>query len=190
MAMKKEKKRQREEAIKAEISRREEDRRNRSPLTREEMLDLLGFVGEKIMTQGHEKDFSHTSQWLQDNGFDEQTALSFFRNEKITDDWSLCLNGDPYALFGPSEERLAWMPIECSQLEALLEWLDKEMPVAGCNHDLRLTSKWLQANDCPLHPTLMALMVKGGGCDCEVVMNIEPESIYCNYRDSDRRFLY
>ena len=135
--MKKEKKRRRKESIQMEIARREEGRRNRSPLTREEMLDLLGFVGERIMTQGHEKDFSYTSQWLQDNGFDKQTALAFFCDEKITDDWSLCYEGDPYALFGPSEDRLAWMPIECSQLEALLECLNNSLLVSR----LRITDQ-------------------------------------------------
>ncbi len=49
---KKDKKRKREAAIKAEIARRKNDRRERSPLSRDDMLNLLNFVGEKVMTEG------------------------------------------------------------------------------------------------------------------------------------------
>ncbi len=175
---KKNKKRQREAAIKAEIARREKDRRDRSPLSRDDMLNLLGFVGEKVMTEGHTHDFTFTREWLKSNGFDEQATLRFFNEENIKDDWSLCTERDPFTLFGPSEDRLSWMPIDCSQLESLIEWLDTELPIKGCNHDLSLTSKWLKTNNCPVHPTLMALLAHGGGCDCEVVLNVEPEGIY------------
>jgi hypothetical protein len=114
---KKDKKRQREAAIKAEIARREKDRRDRSPLTRDEMLKLLDYVGEKVMIEGHNHDFSYTCEWLQSNGFEMQQALKFFSDENIQD-------------------------------------------------------------DCPVHPTLMALLARGGGCDCEVLLNVEPETIY------------
>ena len=175
---KKDSKRQREAAIKAEIARREKDRRDRSPLSRDDMLNLLDFVGEKVMVEGHTHDFTYTCEWLQSSGFDEQGALRFFRGENIKDDWSLCVEGDPFALFGPSEDRLSWMPIDRSQLETLIEFLDKELPIKGCNHDLTLTSEWLETNNNPVHPTLMALLAHGGGCDCEVVLNVVPEAIY------------
>jgi hypothetical protein len=175
---KKDKKRKREAAIKAEIARREKDRRDRSPLSRDDMLNLLAFVGEKVMVEGHSHDFSNTLRWLNSNGIDEEQALKFFGDEKIQDDWSLCTEGDPYSLFGPSETRLSWMPIDQFQLESLIQWLDDEIAKNGCDHDLTLTKQWLQANNCPVHPTLMALLAHGGGCDCEVVLNVEPEGIY------------
>ncbi len=115
---------------------------------------------------------------LKRNGFDENSALKFLSDENIIDDWSLCTEGDSYSLFGPSEDRLSWMPLESSQLESLIDWLDEEVPIKGCNHDLSLTTEWLKANNCPVHPTLMALLAHGGGCDCEVVMNVEAEGIY------------
>ncbi len=175
---KNDKKRKREAAIKAEIARREKDRRERSPISRGDMLNLLSFVGERVMTEGHTNDFTFTIDWLKRNGFDEQAVLKFFSDENLIDDWSLCTEGDPYSLFGPSEDRLSWMPIESFQLESLIEWLDEKVPIKGCNHDLSLTTKWLKTNNCPVHPTLMALLAHGGGCDCEVVLNVEPEGIY------------
>jgi len=172
------KKQRREAAIKAEIARREKDRRDRSPISRDDMLNLIGFVGEKVMVEGHSHDFTFTREWLRKNRFNEEEALKFFEGENITDDWSLCTEGDPYSLFGPSDTRLSWMPIDQPQLEKLIGWLDDEVPKKGCNHDHTLTEQWLQANNCPVHPTLMALLAHGGGCDCEVVLNIEPEGIY------------
>jgi len=129
------------------------------------------------MVEGHTHDFSFTCEWLQSNGFDEQQALKFFSDENIQDDWSLCVEGDPFALFGPSANRLSWMPISRPQLESLIEWLDTELSNEGCNHDMSLSSSWLERNNCPVHPTLMALLAHGGGCDCEVVLNVEPETI-------------
>ncbi len=175
---KKDKKRKREAAIKAEIARREKDRRERSPLSTNEMLKLLDFVGEKVMVEGNSHDFCYTLKWLSKNGFNEEETLRFFAEEKIHDDWSLCTEGDPYSLFGPSETRLSWMPIDKTQLESLIEWLDDEVRKNGCKNDLSLTKQWLQANSCQVHPTLMALLAHGGGCDCEVVLNVEPEGIY------------
>ncbi len=175
---KKAKKQKREAAIKAEIAKREKDRRDRSPLNRDDLLNLLGFVGEKVMIEGHSHDFKFTLEWLNSNGFNEEETLKFFADEKIIDDWSLCTEGDPYSLFGPSNTRLSWMPIDKAQLESLIEWLDGEVYEKGCNHELTLTKQWLQTNSCPVHPTLMALLAQGGGCDCEVVLNVEPEGIY------------
>ncbi len=80
---KKDKKRKREAAIKTEIARREKDRRDRSPLSRDDMLNLLDFVGEKMMVEGHSHDFLYTLQWLNTNGFDEEGTLKFFADEKI-----------------------------------------------------------------------------------------------------------
>jgi len=175
---KKEKKRQREAAMRAEIARREQARRDRSPLSRDDMLKLIGFVGEKVMVDGHTHDFTHTLLWLRENHCNQEDTIEFLKSEKLVDDWSLCVDGDPYALFGASQDRLSWMPLDRPHLEALLDWLDAEVPKRGCQHKMTLTTEWLEANDCPLHPTLIALLAHGGGCDCEVVLNVEPETIY------------
>lgn len=175
---KKDRKRLRQEAIRAEIARREQNRRDRSPLTRNEMLKLLDFVGEKVMVEGHTHDFSYTYEWLRKNNFNEERVISFFNDENIQDDWSLCIGGDPFTLLGPSKDRLSWMPIDRVDLESLIDWLDREVPSRGCNHDLVLTVEWLKKHNCPIHSTLMALLAHGGGCDCEVVLNVDPEKIY------------
>lgn len=171
-------KRQRVELMRAEIARREQARKERAPFSQEDMLKLIGFVGEKVMVDGHTHDFTYTLQWLRDNNCDQEKVIQFLNSEKIVDDWSLCIDGDPFALFGPSQDRLSWMPIDRPHLEALLDWLDVEVPKRGCNHDMTLTTEWLKVHDCPMHPTIMALLAHGGGCDCEVVLNVEPETIY------------
>jgi len=175
---KNDRKRQHQELMRAEIARREQARKERAPFSREEMLKLVEFVGEKVIVEGHGNDFTYTLQWLRENNCDRERAIEFLNGEKIVDDWSLCIKGDPFALFGPSQERLSWMPIDRFDLKVLLDWLDEEVPKRGCKHDMTLTTEWLKAHDCPVHPTIMALLAHGGGCDCEVVLNVEPESIY------------
>ena len=94
---KKDRKRKSEEAIKAEIARQENIRRDRSPLTREDMLKLLSFVGEKVMVDGHTHDFTYTCVWLRKNDFNEKRAIRFFNDESLQDDWSLFVEGDQFA---------------------------------------------------------------------------------------------
>ena len=175
---KKDRKRQRRAAEQAEINRRQEDCKKSSPFTRDELLDLIFFVSEKYMRDGRTSDFTYTKLWLDSNGFDEELSISFLNDIKINDDWSLCMEGDPYALFGTSADRLSWMPIESAQLEALTDYLDAGVQNVGCKHNLALTKGWLEKHRHPVYPTLMALMAHGGFCDCEVVMNVEPEYIY------------
>jgi hypothetical protein len=175
---KKEKKRMRQKAIRAEIARREADRAARSPFGREEMLELVSYVGGRIMSEGHHFDFSYTKEWLKRREIQEEAAIRFLNEEKISDDWSLCVSGDPYKLFGSTENRLAWMPLEREDLEDLLDWLDEQIEAKGCNHDLSLTAQWLNEKGFDVPSIQMALLAQGGGCDCEVVMNLEPETIY------------
>ncbi len=175
---KKDRKRQREEAIHAEIARRVQAHKDQSPLSRDDMLELIGFVGEKVMIEGHSHDFTHTNKWLQKNNFDQKKAFEFFNCVKIVDDWSLCIEGDPFVLLGVSSDRLSWMPIDRPHLESLIDWLGTEIPKRGCKHDMALTTEWLGKHDCPIHPTLMALLAHGGGCDCEVIFNVESKVIY------------
>ena len=175
---KNDKKRQREALMRTEIARREHARKERAPFSREDMLKLVEFVGEKIMVEGHRDDFKYTLLWLQENNCELEKAIEFLKGERIVDDWSLCIKGDPYALFGASQERLSWMPIDRPHLEDLLDWLEVEVPKRGCKHDMTLTIEWLNAHICPTHPTIMALLTHGGGCDCEVVLNVDPETIY------------
>jgi hypothetical protein len=175
---KRDKKRQREEAIKAEILRREQQRAERSPIDRDQMLFLIEYVGKNVMEKGHEHNFEFTKQWASSNSINIDSLITFLENERIKDDWDLVVSADPYEYFGATSERLSWMPLEKNDLEALLDWLDVTLPERGCKHDYTLTKEWLSSKDVDISTTLMALMSKGGGCDCEVVYNVEPENIY------------
>jgi hypothetical protein len=175
---KKDKKRQREEAIKAEILKRERQRAERSPIDRDQMLSLIEYVGKNIMGKGHEHNFEFTEKWTSSNSINFASLVIFLESERIKDDWDLVVSADPYDFFGTTSERLSWMPLEKNDLAALLDWLDAILPERGCKHDYTLTKEWLSSKDVDIPTTLMAFMSKGGGCDCEVVYNVEPENIY------------
>ena len=175
---KKDKKRQREEAIKAEILKRERQRAESSPIDRDQMLSFIEHVGKSIVEKGHEHNFDFTEQWASSNSVNIASLITFLENEGVKDDWDLVVSADPYDYFGATSERLSWMPLEKRDLEALLDWLDVTLLERGCKHDYALTKEWLSSKDVDIPTTLMALMSKGGGCDCEVVYNVEPENIY------------
>lgn len=99
-------------------------------------------------------------------------------SERINDDWDLAVSCDSFDMFGTSKERLSWMPLGQEELEELLDWLDEALHETGCNHDYTLAKDWLSKRSVDTGATLMALMAKGGGCDCEIVLNVEPENIY------------
>lgn len=101
-------------------------------------------------------------------------------SEGLSDDWDLAVSGDPYDLFGASDSRLSWMPLDEDELETMLDWMDEQLQLKGCNHDYTLTKEWLSDKSVDSSTTLMALMAKGGGCDCdcEIVLNVEPENVY------------
>jgi hypothetical protein len=72
------------------------------------------------------------------------------------------------------------MPIPREALEALIDDVDKRVRAAGCDHSRRFTREWLAQRGYPVYPSEFALIALGGGCDCEVVMNVEPENIYAS----------
>ncbi len=92
-------------AIKAEVARRETDRALRSPIDRQQMLSLVSSVGAVIAENGHKNDFKLTDSWLEKNNVDVEKAHEFFASVNIFGDWSLLTEGDPYQLFGASENR-------------------------------------------------------------------------------------
>jgi len=175
---KKNRKRQREEAIKAEISKREKQRAEKSPINREQMLSLVEYVGKNIIEKGHEHNFKYTDEWASKYSVEVVSLRAFLEGERIKDDWDLAVSADPYHFFGATKDRLSWMPLDKQELESLLDWLDKILPERGCKHDYSLTKEWLVNSTVNIPTTLMALMAKGGGCDCEVVYNVEIENIY------------
>lgn len=171
-------KQRRKQRVQDEAGRREQARLSLSPLNRLQLLECYEFVGRNIVLLGHDSSFRYTRQWLDEHSLAPQACLSFFSGQGISDDWSLLIKGDPYKLFGASEQRLAFMPIELKQLQQLIDWQECELAENPCEHDTRLTEQWLAKQGLDVAATLAALLAQGGGCDCEIAFNVDPADIY------------
>ena len=66
----------------------------------------------------------------------------------------------------------ARMPISKANLAELFDYLDSSL-AAGCDHSLRFTLAFLQAQQLPSVVIIPWLGEYGGFCDCEVLANVE-----------------
>jgi hypothetical protein len=66
------------------------------------------------------------------------------------------------------------MLLEPGELRALLEHLDEALADEGCDHTLRLTARWAAQNNVDAEALATSLAEFGGGCDCEVLANVDP----------------
>jgi hypothetical protein len=66
------------------------------------------------------------------------------------------------------------MLLEPEQLRALLEYLDEALTEESCDHTLRLTARWAAEKDIDADALATSLAEFGGGCDCEVLANVDP----------------
>lgn len=66
----------------------------------------------------------------------------------------------------------AGLPLPKPQLRALFDYLDQALG-QGCDQTLRLTREFLRERGLPEEPTTSWLVAQGGGCDCEVLANVE-----------------
>jgi hypothetical protein len=71
-------------------------------------------------------------------------------------------------------EAIAAMPISQGHLAQLFDYLDGAL-AAGCDHSLKLTRQFLQANSLPEDSVISWLGEYGGYCDCEVLANVEEQ---------------
>jgi Protein of unknown function (DUF2695) len=170
-------KKRRKAAAQAEIERRWRACEADSPLPRGECETLLASVALAILQKGHDSSFRHTESWLAAHAGAHSEMVVFLKAHGIQDDYSFVIAGGPYSLFGPTQERLVWMPVDRPQLDGLISYVDAQVRREGCNHTLRFSRQWIHSLRLP-DVTEMALLALGGGCDCEVVMNVEPEAIY------------
>ena len=150
----------------------------RSPITRDEMLSLVMFVSNSIYQRGQQDGLAFTAEWAANNNTDISQLKSFLESEHLYDDWTLIKDGDPYKLFGASGKRLAWMPLEREDLAEMITWLDQAVTTQGCAHDFTFAKKWLSHTSLHAPTTLMALIVKGGECDCKIAENVKLDEIY------------
>ena len=64
------------------------------------------------------------------------------------------------------------MPLSKPDLKALFDWLDETADV-GCDGTLRRTQEFLRGRGQPDGDITDWLTDNGGGCDCEVLANVE-----------------
>jgi hypothetical protein len=72
----------------------------------------------------------------------------------------------------------ALMSLDRSQLEALLDHVDAAVEAGGCDHSRRATDAWAGANNVDLQRLHFGLDEYGGYCDCEVLMNVDPDQVF------------
>lgn len=71
------------------------------------------------------------------------------------------------------EAFLSSLPMSAELFRELFDYLDAELSVQGCQDDLQLTRAFLLDQDCNTEAVLKWLAENGGGCDCEILANIE-----------------
>ena len=171
-------KRLRRKAAAQEMTRRYRIAEKQSPITRDQFDVLHDYLAEQLIAHGHDGTFAITLQWLLDHQYPIDETITFLESQSLHDDFELAITGDPHKLFGPTNERLARMPMPRHALESLLNWLEEQVPVQGCDQSTRLTKTWLQDHGYPVAIAEMALLAQGGGCDCEILLNVDPKQIY------------
>ena len=72
----------------------------------------------------------------------------------------------------------ALMPLDQAQLESLLDHVDTAVAAQGCDHSRKATDAWATQYGVDLDRLYEGLEEYGGFCDCEVVMNVDPDAIF------------
>jgi hypothetical protein len=76
-------------------------------------------------------------------------------------------------------EAVEWeehMVLQPGQLKDLLEFLDEQLGVEACDHSLRFTMRWAEAAGVDQDALEESVHHFGGGCDCEVLANVDPQT--------------
>lgn len=74
--------------------------------------------------------------------------------------------------------RTALITIDRDQLDELLDEVDAKVIAEGCDHTSRFAEAWAERNDIDWLELADGLEEFGGFCDCEIVMNVDPEEIF------------
>lgn len=74
------------------------------------------------------------------------------------------------------ERASSWdrLTLDRAALDRLLDHLDARL-ADGCDHTTRFTEEWARAEGRDWPRLRAALSDAGGGCDCEVLANVDPE---------------
>lgn len=65
------------------------------------------------------------------------------------------------------------LPMSRELFHQLFDFLDEKLGDSDCNNDLRFTKEFLSNNHVHEEVVLPWLLEHGGGCDCEVLNNVE-----------------
>ena len=68
---------------------------------------------------------------------------------------------------------LAGLPLPVTELRAMFNMLEAELPRKGCDHTRRMTQAWLENRGYDVGPVFAWLDTEGGYCDCEILANVE-----------------
>jgi uncharacterized protein DUF2695 len=68
------------------------------------------------------------------------------------------------------------MVLEPAQLKDLLDHLDESLGRVDCDHSLRVTRAWATDNGIDQAALEGSVLHFGGGCDCEVLANVDPQT--------------
>ncbi len=65
------------------------------------------------------------------------------------------------------------LPISRDIFYELFDYLDERLSEETCNHNLDMTEEFLKQRNIPIEEVENWLIENGGGCDCEVLANVE-----------------
>jgi hypothetical protein len=74
--------------------------------------------------------------------------------------------------------RAALLPLNKGDLGDLIDFVDAYVVAEGCDHTRRFTERWATERQIALDRLAEGLEEFGGFCDCEVVMNCDPDQIF------------
>ncbi|GAA4012370.1 hypothetical protein GCM10022247_38700 [Allokutzneria multivorans] len=78
----------------------------------------------------------------------------------------------------------AVLPLDRPRLESLLGHVETAVEAEGCDHGLRATDAWAVRNGVSLDDLHRGLRGYGGHCDCEVMFNVDPDTVFPRARAS------
>lgn len=76
------------------------------------------------------------------------------------------------------EELRKRLILDKKELLSLIRYLDKHLSEVPCDRSLKNVEKWAEKHKIDFADLEISLIDLGGGCDCEVVNNIEPERFF------------
>jgi hypothetical protein len=79
---------------------------------------------------------------------------------------------------GERERQRSLLILSRPQLERLLDYLDPLIGERGCDGTLRGAMAWAEWEGVRQEALRTSLHDLGGGCDCEVVLNVDPDELF------------